>query len=298
MPGGRGPRMVWHHAGMDLLRRMVAWFLILGGGVVLCSLALALVVDRPEGNPPLAVKAVLVMGFMLGVCPIVLGSIMRRKPHPRAVQQPPVATPVIAAESMALPAHQPPGPASADPDAIHCQVTLTERDLVSFQYWYFTQRSWRMVVGITAGCAIVGTMMLIRASASGAQGSGWNVVSAFLAVALFLGIMGATPYWSGRRMYRRAPTLAQPTSYSFSSSRIHLWTNDCDLTCQWSTLSHAYESRHAVYLQIQEQVFRLLPKSAFADGDLARLAALLSSRLDDRWHPLPGERASQRTRSK
>jgi hypothetical protein len=41
-----------------------------------------------------------------------------------------------------------------------------------------------------------------------------------------------------------------------------------------------------VYLQVQERVFRLLPKGAFAVDDLARLTGLLAVRLGERWHPL------------
>jgi hypothetical protein len=268
---------------MELLRRILAWLLILGGGVVVCSLALALIVDRPEGSAPLPVQAVLVMGFVLGVCPIFLGSVLRRKPRIRS-DQPPAPVAMVAAEVTAIPALPPPAMAPAEPDAIGCLVTLTERDLVRFQYWFFARRSWRVVAAITVACAFVGMLALIRAPSSGSQG--WNVASAMLTIVLFLAAMAVTPYWSGRRMFRRSPALRQSTRYAFSSSGLHLWTSDSDLTCQWTTVAEAYESRDAVYLQVQERMFRLLPKSAFAAGDLGRLTELLASRLGERWHPL------------
>ena len=48
---------------MGLLRRMFAWILIFGGGLVLCSLAVSLIIDRPEGSAPLPLKAVLLLGL-------------------------------------------------------------------------------------------------------------------------------------------------------------------------------------------------------------------------------------------
>jgi hypothetical protein len=167
-----------------------------------------------------------------------------------------------------------------DPLAIVCTVTLTQRDVVRFQYWLYRQRFWRL--------AVVFTVLFVAAIAINVAQNNGTVRLAVLIpfVLLIAGTLVLSPYWSGRSQFRRSTAIRQVIRYEFSHTGLRMCTNDSDATCGWTTVPEAHESQHAVLLMAQPNLYRIIPKSAFVADDLPRFRQLLSDRLGDRWHPL------------
>lgn len=134
-----------------------------------------------------------------------------------------------------------------------------------------TRRFVRIALGLGLGLAALGVLLLARHRTL--QGA------VLLGLGLFATVAYNAPEHIAGRWYQRTPPKARAVKYTLSPQGLVIVSELSREFHPWAKLYAVAEAPETFMIWIDEKLFVVIPKRAFAQGDVARASTLLFARL-------------------